>query len=247
MKIDLNSEFRFLLCGIFTSPDEGWMHIDRLCDTYELFVVTDGVLYMNADGREYTVSENEYLLTPKNCRQYGFKTSVCRFYWFHFLFDENGDEYPDYGTVKNPDTIGSYYYILKKHLGHGAHGGLVIKALLSELCQDVSKHIPLSDLCNSIKDYINITEVRELSVEKISKHFGYSPRYLSMLFKQFTQIGLKQFITIEKMSRAEHLLKNTSLKINDIGEELGYCDGHNFSHAFKKFYGISPKEYRKNI
>jgi AraC-like DNA-binding protein len=47
------------------------------------------------------------------------------------------------------------------------------------------------------------------------------------------------------MNKACDLLKNTDTLIGDIALHVGYENQLNFSRAFKKTFGISPREWRK--
>jgi two-component system response regulator YesN len=49
------------------------------------------------------------------------------------------------------------------------------------------------------------------------------------------------------MDKAQELLADSSLKIQEISEMLGYKDKNYFSKAFRNYYSISPSEYRANL
>jgi AraC-like DNA-binding protein len=67
-------------------------------------------------------------------------------------------------------------------------------------------------------------------------------RYLSNENTSFIQI-LKD----TKFDLAKRLLKQKGLTISEIGFTLGYSDISNFSRSFKKYQGVSPLEFRKNL
>ena len=46
------------------------------------------------------------------------------------------------------------------------------------------------------------------------------------------------------MKKAEKLLKNPDITISIIAEETGYSDSGTFRQAFKKYYGMTPQQYR---
>lgn len=75
--------------GKFEAPSPEWRH-DALAldDTYELCVVTKGILYLKYRGESYSIYENQFLLlgpheAPDNVRR-GYNSSQCDFYWLHF-------------------------------------------------------------------------------------------------------------------------------------------------------------------
>jgi two-component system response regulator YesN len=49
------------------------------------------------------------------------------------------------------------------------------------------------------------------------------------------------------MEEAKKLLKDTSLSIVAIASQVGYEDASYFSKVFKRYVGISPAQYRKNL
>ncbi len=49
------------------------------------------------------------------------------------------------------------------------------------------------------------------------------------------------------MSRAAILLADPTRSITSIAEELGYFSAEHFSTAFRAYYDVSPREYRKNL
>ncbi|MNY73845.1 HTH-type transcriptional activator RhaS [compost metagenome] len=47
-----------------------------------------------------------------------------------------------------------------------------------------------------------------------------------------------------RMEAAKELLRTTDMKALEIAERVGYSDANYFSFAFRKYVGVSPKEYR---
>ena len=57
---------------------------------------------------------------------------------------------------------------------------------------------------------------------------------------------LGQYIQYCRLEYAKKLLKNTEDTIAQISEQCGISDFNYFSRLFKRQYGVSPREYRKN-
>jgi two-component system response regulator YesN len=49
------------------------------------------------------------------------------------------------------------------------------------------------------------------------------------------------------MDEAEKLFLSSDLKIYEIAEKVGFTDYRHFSEVFKKKFGVSPRDYKKNI
>lgn len=58
-------------------------------------------------------------------------------------------------------------------------------------------------------------------------------------------LSFSQLLLEERQKRALLLLR-TNMGIESIAEQLGYSEAANFSHAFKRWYGLSPKQFRES-
>jgi two-component system response regulator YesN len=94
---------------------------------------------------------------------------------------------------------------------------------------------------------LNKNYCENISLTNMAKKFNVSCGYLSLQFKRYTHQNFIDFLTNLRMQRAKELLKNSKLKVYEIGEKVGYSDAFYFSAAFKKAIGVSPSDYRENI
>lgn len=85
-----------------------------------------------------------------------------------------------------------------------------------------------------------------LSLEVVSEHLNISISYLSMLFSKKKGISFNKYLIKVRMEKAKELLKFTNEKIVNIAGMCGYKEVYYFSHSFKKYTSISPKEFRNN-
>lgn len=106
---------------------------------------------------------------------------------------------------------------------------------------------PEQGIVREIKKYTETNYRDELSLDTIAKKFFISKFQLCRLFKKETGINYWDFVTRVRMEKALLLLANTELKSYEIAFMVGYDDICHFSTLFKKFYGKSPKQYRKEI
>ena len=77
-------------------------------------------------------------------------------------------------------------------------------------------------------------------------HFGYTPEHLHRIIKKQTGNGFSVFQLSVRMSKAAYLLSETQIPIHRIAAILGLSGSEYFSRMFKKYAGISPREYRKS-
>ncbi len=85
-----------------------------------------------------------------------------------------------------------------------------------------------------------------LTLEDVASIASLSPTYFSKKFKQVTGMGFKEYLNYVRLKHAQTALLTTSNTITDIALEYGFNDSNYFKDLFKKVYGKSPREYRKN-
>lgn len=95
-----------------------------------------------------------------------------------------------------------------------------------------------------IKQYVHIHYAEDLSLERLSEHFGISASHISNLFHTVTGTKLISYITNIRLEEAKKLLRNTDDCIYHIALQVGFSDAGYFNRIFKKEVGISPKTYR---
>ena len=74
---------------------------------------------------------------------------------------------------------------------------------------------------------------------------GYSPNYLSRKFKEAVGVGVHEYIVFIRLQNAANELLSTKDTITEIALRCGFSDGNYFKDAFKKKYGLTPRDYRK--
>lgn len=92
--------------------------------------------------------------------------------------------------------------------------------------------------------YIEHNFQNDISVEDIAAVCGLNRSYFGKIFKEAIGKTPQEFLLQYRMVKATELLKLTQLSIGDISSAVGYANQLHFSRAFKKIYGVSPREWR---
>ncbi|MEZ3507492.1 MAG: AraC family transcriptional regulator [Lachnospiraceae bacterium] len=95
-----------------------------------------------------------------------------------------------------------------------------------------------------IEEYF-LYEYRTLSLDALASRLNLSARQTQRLLQNDYGKTFQQKKTEARMSIASILLGDKSRSIASIAEELGYASAEHFSSAFKKYYQVSPGNYRK--
>ncbi len=84
----------------------------------------------------------------------------------------------------------------------------------------------------------------DITVEDIAAICGLNRSYFGRIFKDALGKTPQEFLLSYRMLKASELLKLTQLSIGDISNAVGYANQLHFSRAFKKIYGLSPRDWR---
>lgn len=82
------------------------------------------------------------------------------------------------------------------------------------------------------------------TVEALAKKIGLHNNYFSQLYKKETGMPPKKAIDLTRLDAAAKMLKFTDKAIKEVAFECGFSDELYFSRAFRKSFGMSPKDYR---
>ena len=85
---------------------------------------------------------------------------------------------------------------------------------------------------------------RELTVEELADVCKLNRSYFSKIFKESMGCPPQEFLIRLRLSKAADLMKGTGSAIGSIAAQCGYPNQLHFSRAFRKRYGLSPREWR---
>ncbi len=84
------------------------------------------------------------------------------------------------------------------------------------------------------------------SLSDLAKEVGLNIKKLKSDFKEFYGVPVFSFLLNYKMELAKNLLQENKLNVNEISTHLGYSSSSHFIAAFKRKFGITPKQFSKS-
>ena len=97
----------------------------------------------------------------------------------------------------------------------------------------------------AVTDYIHQHCGEPFTVEELAAELHYSPNHLRYIFKKATGHTLSEEIYNLRMDRARRLLEETTLRVHEISQRVGYVNPSYFISQFLKRYGVTPVQYRR--
>lgn len=103
-----------------------------------------------------------------------------------------------------------------------------------------------SEQTEKILEYIEREYVEgDLSLTKISEHFGYASTYFSKLFKELFHENFAAYLEKVRIEKVCEFLEQTSDTMEKIAKKTGYNSVYVMRSAFKRVKGVTPNEWRK--
>lgn len=95
--------------------------------------------------------------------------------------------------------------------------------------------------------YIDHNYKTNIKLETIAPLFGYNSAYLGKIFTKTTGESFNSYVDHMRIEHSKELLTENKLKVYEVAEQVGYKNVDYFHKKFKKYVGMSPAEYRKNL
>jgi AraC-like DNA-binding protein len=91
----------------------------------------------------------------------------------------------------------------------------------------------LADTRHFANDYNEIAQKMQISETTLRRRFY-----------QLVGVSIHQFVLKKRVNRVQDLLLNTTLSLQEISDQMGYCDIYYFNRQFTKFTRVPPAVYR---
>lgn len=95
-----------------------------------------------------------------------------------------------------------------------------------------------------IISFIYENHAKKLTLEDLSELEHLSTYYLSHLIAEVTGMNFREFLCFARVEFSEMALLDTDKKINTIAQEVGFSATSYYIKYFKKWFGMTPDEYR---
>lgn len=216
---------------------------------HSLSVMDDDSIILNIIMRKKTIEDIFYSVLRDQ--------DIISSFFINGLYTKNHASYLLFHTSGDQEIQKAILEMYIEQMEDAPYSNRIISSMLiifyTKLIRKYKKAISTSESSlddqekrNQIFHYI-LEHIQDVSLYGLADYMNYSVPYCSKLIKNITGYNYSRLIRKIRFEKAESLLKNTSLSIQTISQELGYESPENFMHAFKKEYHLTPSDYRKNI
>ncbi|WP_343210625.1 response regulator transcription factor [Anaerolentibacter hominis] len=110
--------------------------------------------------------------------------------------------------------------------------------------RDLTNTSAISPSIRKATDYILCNYRNHITLEDIANHIYLNKTYISQLFKRDLDTSFGSYLESVRISKAQELLRSSSMNVTQIAEEVGYTSQSYFTKVFKKKVGMGPLKYR---
>lgn len=142
---------------------------------------------------------------------------------------------------------------------NGPHRHIVLTGMIYELifllCESCQKEKDPVEL-KTQQHIVQICEIMEYVAQhyqepatqgEIARKMGFSREHFCRYFKQYTGITFLEYVTRYRLNKAREKMEVSTDTALDIALDVGFFSVKQMREAFKKYYGVTPSQYRKSL
>jgi len=150
------------------------------------------------------------------------------------------------------EKVDSFYDFLKNHSVRSGAPETLLKAqeLIVDFYTKAAQNNSTEKTSSFTEKACRLLEENlesKISLEKIARKTGMTYETFRKRFKEELNDSPMDYRIKARISKARHLLAEPDMRLKEIASILGYPDVSDFSRQFKKFTGLSPQKYKKQV
>lgn len=228
---------------------------------FEIYYMREGKCHYFINDRSYDIVSGDIILIPEGTlhgTSYGSKpcTRLLINFDSSLISSEILEAIKNIGYLyRNPTTINNIDLIFNEIENEYLYGDTISKASLRSFTEALLVFIIRNQqhkvthenntIVQAAIKYIQDNYTSTIRLAEVAKMLSVSEEHLSRTFKKEITFGFSEYITLIRLQKAEHMLKNEpSRAITEVAYACGFNDSNYFSYKFKKAYGVTPSEVR---
>jgi len=262
--LNLNAIYRQ---GGYFAPDLGtpWrLNTPSAFCQNKFYYVTEGAFFITIDGKDYTAKPGDWFFIPAGVshQYHRFPDKPMVKYWMHFDLHPSANllaplqVHHRVNAAKSPRVQALFEEFGRLHNSRELCDRLRVKAiildLLAEYIQLAGRNTEVAwderdEEMRNVLSYIHENFKRNLTTEELAAVCHMHPTHFIRAFKQQTAQTPHQYITDVRMEYARQLLDRSDRTIVQIAEDAGFYDLAHFSRSFKRYFALTPTQYRNTL
>lgn len=238
-------------------------------DNIEILLITDGSMHIYIDDNEYLVKAGDLVIItpgqhhkgisgPQSAQYHILQFEIDKFYNTSvssdvFLKPLCNHEVSFVTVTNDAEAISATEALIENHKLRNLNPMRTyakvyeLLGILYDNCNSDKTLKQNSEKFSKIFEYINSHYTEKITTKTLCEKFGYTESYFCRVFKKITGLTVVQYINQIRMERCIKMLNETNDDIGSIALASGFTDFSYFCYLFKREYGLTPNDHRKNV
>lgn len=242
---------------------------------FDVIILTEGELYLGEENEKWKLTAGDVLILEPNKHHFPIEACVRKtvFYWLHFqtknkwrpqqetlLFEpdipvqtihyhsmNNTIHIPKFQQLINPKALYTLLdLLLKSTIKTRSLALWETQQIFMQVLQNLEyNQNSTSKLAEEIEIYLRKNHKKQITNKILASYFHIHENHLARCMKKAFNCTPLDYLANYRLNQARLLLLKTDWSIQFIAEEVGFSQLSYFSLCFKKKYGVSPYQYRK--
>lgn len=223
----------------------------------ELIYVTQGVIIANCEGKLTELKAGTFFLVAPNQVHY-YEKGTSEISYLYLVCDTRhlkgysvllSKKIPINNACNNKDNGLIELFNLSIEEVKNEKDSPILDGLLSALIGKLLRYYEFTertannDIISEIFNYCTEHFTEAITADEIAEKLHISRYYLSHIFNDKLKISFKDYINSLRADEALRLIESGECSITEAALASGFSTIRTFNRAFKKIYGISPREY----
>ncbi len=252
----------------FEGGDGNYVRDKHWHRSIEMFAIYEGGLEFDINGDKYPLYPGDFIIVNSNeihsisspIKNFTVVVQIPLAIFEKYYTDDKFIYFTHVSKIKDREMMALIRDMFDTYNAHDLGYELVVQSRFYQLVyQLVTKYRRTDvdsglirnskglDKLSRIMSYLQDNYNKDISLETLSKTFGYSPTYLSRMFQKYARTSYKTCIDGIRLEHAKRDLANTQNTIGDIAMNHGFANSKAFARCFQARYGLLPSEYRRQM
>lgn len=252
----------FYLTGIGISDPEYCVKRENGLVSHQLLMTLEGEGRLEIDGKSFILNKGSCLYLPPNVpHEYYPVENSWKTAWIVFrgscisqvMKSMGFDGYilkEEQNTAKFMQSFDRIYAAAQDSLGGQEKCSALIYELILSFRQDMRTSFSSESSCSEIAEktvrYIDENYSSDITLSELADNAGVSEQHLCRVFKSVMNMRPMEYLARRRIAVSKSLLLDNKKSITEISSEVGYSGLTYFGMVFRKYEGISPKEFRRS-
>jgi len=217
-----------------------------------LMIKRQGITEYSCANGDTVISDKNHLCLLPCGSSYSFKTTAGGCYGIEFEANMTNDSPVSFAVADSEEAFRLFLklerVLLEKESDSQLKAIVYLYQILMTLLEKNKRYEITSKeklISKAVEELRGNYTAPSMSIKKLAATAGISEAYFRRIYSEIYGMTPMQALMELRMKKAVELLRSDYSSIESVAEAVGYRSIYNFSKMFKKYYGVSPSEFKE--